>query len=81
VYDQLATGNRIRVLTVVDFFSRYPPGLDPRFSYRAENVVQPLEHTYAAVGYPKPFASIKVPRLTTARLPKPFRVDSGIAEF
>jgi putative transposase len=27
--------------------------LDPRFSYRAENVVQTLEHTCAAVGYPK----------------------------
>lgn len=53
VHDQLATGNKIRVLTVVDLFSRYSPVLDPRFSYRAENVVQTLEHTCAAVGYPK----------------------------
>ena len=36
VHDQLATGNRIRVLTIVDLFSRYVPALDPRFSYRAE---------------------------------------------
>jgi putative transposase len=43
VHDQLATGNKIRVLTVVDTFSRYVPVLDPRFSYRAEDVVQTLE--------------------------------------
>jgi putative transposase len=53
VHDQLATGNKIRVLTVVDLFSRYSPVLDPRFSYRAENVVQTLERTCAGIGYPK----------------------------
>lgn len=53
VHDQLATGNKIRVLTVVDLFSRYSPVLDPRFSYRAEDVVQTLERTCATIGYPK----------------------------
>jgi len=53
VHDQLATGNKIRVLTVVDLFSRYSPVLDPRFSYRAEDVVQTLERTCATMGYPK----------------------------
>jgi putative transposase len=53
VHDQLATGGKIRVLTVVDLFSRYSPVLDPRFSYRAEDVVQTLERTCAAIGYPK----------------------------
>ena len=53
VHDQLATGNKIRVLTVVDLFSRYVPVLDPRFSYQAENVVQTLEETCAVAGYPK----------------------------
>jgi putative transposase len=53
VHDQLATGNKIRVLTVVDLFSRYSPVPDPRFSYRAENVVQTLEKTCAVTGYPK----------------------------
>ena len=38
VHDQLATGQKIRVLTVVDTFSRFSPALDPRFSYRAEDV-------------------------------------------
>jgi putative transposase len=53
VHDQLATGKKIRVLTVVDTFSRFSPILDPRFSYRGEDVVQPLEKTCAKLGYPK----------------------------
>jgi putative transposase len=36
VHDQLATGSKIRILTIVDTFSRYVPALDARFSYRAE---------------------------------------------
>lgn len=31
-HDQLATGRKIRVLTVVDTFSRFSPVVDPRFS-------------------------------------------------
>ena len=53
VHDQLATGKKIRVLTVVDTYSRFAPIIDPRFSYRAENVVQMLEQTCVTVGYPK----------------------------
>ena len=36
---QLATGRKIRVLTIVDTFLRYAPALDPRFSYRGEGGV------------------------------------------
>jgi putative transposase len=53
VHDQLATGKKIRVLTVVDTFSRFSPIIDPRFSYRAEDVVASLEQSCAVVGYPK----------------------------
>ncbi len=53
VHDQLATGNKIRVLTVIDLFSRYTPVLDPRFNYRAQDVVATLERTCASMGYPK----------------------------
>ena len=53
VHDQLATGKKIRVLTVVDTFSRFSPVIDPRFSYRAEDVVGALERVCASVGYPK----------------------------
>jgi len=53
VHDQLATGRKIRVLAVVDLFSRYVPVIDPRFSYRGEDVVQRLEEACKKIGYPK----------------------------
>ncbi|EJZ16362.1 IS3 family transposase, partial [Rhizobium sp. Pop5] len=53
VHDQLATGKKLRVLTVVDTFSRYVPVLDPRHSYRGEDVVQTLERVCQKAGYPK----------------------------
>jgi putative transposase len=53
VHDQLATGQKLRVLTIVDTFSRYVPVLDPRLSYRGEDVVRTLEHVCAQVGTPK----------------------------
>lgn len=43
MHDQLAPGRQIRVLTVINTFSRYVPALDPRFSYRGEDVVRTLE--------------------------------------
>lgn len=52
VHDQLATGRKIRVLTVVDTFSRYVPVIDSRFSYRGEDVVQILDKVCSKVGYP-----------------------------
>ena len=53
VHDQLATGRKIRVLTVVDTFSRFSPAVDPRFSYRGEDVVATLERACRSVGYPR----------------------------
>ena len=53
LHDQLATGRKIRVLTVVDTFSRFSPVLDARFTYRAEDVVQTLDRVCATIGYPK----------------------------
>ena len=53
VHDQLATGKKIRVLTVVDTFSRFSPVIDPKFSYRAEDVVATLERVCATLGYPR----------------------------
>ncbi len=53
VHDQLATGSRMRILTIVDTLSRYVPALDARFSYRAEDVVRTLEQVCAEIGYPK----------------------------
>lgn len=53
VHDQLATGRKLRVLTVVDTWSRFSPIVDPRFSYRGEDVVRTLEEACAHTGYPK----------------------------
>lgn len=53
VHDQLATGNKIRILTVIDTFSRYSPAVVPRFSFRAPDVIDTLEHVCKKIGYPK----------------------------
>ena len=43
VHDQLATGQKLRVLTIVDTFSRFSPALEPRFTFRGADVVDVLE--------------------------------------
>lgn len=53
VHDQLAMGKKIRILTVVDIFSKFSPVVEPRLSYRAEDVVRTLEGVCSQVGYPK----------------------------
>lgn len=53
VHDQLATGKKLRVLTVVDTFSRYVPVLDVRYSFRGEDVVATLDRVCRTAGYPK----------------------------
>jgi putative transposase len=53
VHDQLATGRKLRILTVVDTFSRVSPVLNARFSYRGEDVVTTLEKACHVAGYPK----------------------------
>ena len=53
MHDQLATGRKIRILAVVDTFSRYVPVLDALFSYKGEGVVATLDHICRKTGYPK----------------------------
>jgi putative transposase len=53
VHDQLATGRKLRILTVVDTHTRYCPAADPRFAYRGEDVVQTLERVCRQIGYPR----------------------------
>ncbi len=57
VHDQLATGSKLRVLTVVDTWSRFSPVIDPKFRYRGEDVVATLDRVYRKIGYP---ATIRV---------------------
>ena len=42
-HDKLTIDRALRVLTVVDTFSRYSPVIDLKFSYRGEDVVATLE--------------------------------------
>jgi len=53
VHDQLALGSKIRILTVIDTFSRFAHAIDARLRYRAENVVTLLEEVCSEHGYPK----------------------------
>ena len=57
VHDQLATGRKLRVLTIVDTFSRFSPALEPRFTFRGADVVEVLERTCKEMGFP---AAIRV---------------------
>ncbi len=53
VHDQLFDGSKIRVLTVVDIFTRLAPVIDVRQSYRGCDVVESLERASLTAGYPK----------------------------
>lgn len=53
VHDQLAMGRKLRILTIIDTYSRFAPATDPRFSYKGKDVVQALEHVGRKTDYPK----------------------------
>ena len=53
VHDQLALGTKIRVLTIVDTFSRFAPAVEPRLRYRGADVVETLERVGRMYGLPK----------------------------
>ena len=57
VHDQLATGSKLRILTVIDTYSRFSPAVVPGFSFRAPDVIEVLDRVCGEVGYP---ASIRV---------------------
>jgi putative transposase len=52
VHDQLATGRKLRVLTIVDTFSRFSPAVEPHFNFRGADVVEVLEKVGREVGFP-----------------------------
>jgi putative transposase len=53
VHDQLATGGKFRILTVIDTYSRYARVVDPRPAYRGSDVVVMLERVCGQSGYPR----------------------------
>ena len=52
VHDQLATGRKIRVLTIVDIFSPFSPAEYARFSNRGEYLLRTRENISACACYP-----------------------------
>ena len=66
VHDQLATGRKLRVLTIVDTFSRFSPALEPRFTFRGADVVEVLERVGRRMGFPQRSGSIKAVSLYPA---------------
>lgn len=56
-HDQLGTGRKLRVLTIVDTFSRFSPATEVRFNFRGTDVVEVLERVGNRIGFP---ASIRV---------------------
>ena len=74
VHDQLATGRKLRVLTIVDTFSRFSPAIEPRFSFRGADVVEVLERVGGEVGFPavhpgRPGHRVHLPRSRSVGLP------------
>ncbi len=59
VHDQLATGSKLRILTVVDTYNRFSPAVVPLSSFRAPDVIEVLDRVCGEVVYP---ASIRVDR-------------------
>lgn len=53
VLDQLATGRKLRVLTIIDTFSRFTPATEARFSFRGLDVVETLEQVGKKHGFPR----------------------------
>jgi putative transposase len=50
-------GAKLRVLTIVDTFSRFSPAIEPRFNFHGADVVEVLERVGREVGFP---AAIRV---------------------
>ena len=48
---------KLRVLTIIDTFSRFSPAIEPRFTFRGADVVEVLERVGREVGFP---AAIRV---------------------
>jgi len=53
VHDQLFDSTKVRVLTIVDAFTRFSPAIEPRFNWRATAVVDVLERVRRETGFPR----------------------------
>lgn len=53
VHDQLYDGRKIRILNIIDAYTRFVPAIDVRGSYTGADVVETLERVCSRLGYPK----------------------------
>lgn len=53
VHDQLYDGRRLRILTVIDAYTRYVRAIEPRERFTGADVVSVLERICARHGHPK----------------------------
>ena len=53
LHDQLFDGRKIRVVTILDTFTRHAPAVEPRLSFRGADVVATLERVRKGIGFPE----------------------------
>jgi putative transposase len=53
VHDQLFDATKVRVLTILDTFTKYAPAIEPRFNWRGTGVVEVLERVCKDIGFPR----------------------------
>ena len=53
VHDQTVLGTKLRILTIVDTFTRFSPAVEPRFRFTGADVVETLERVGKSYGLPK----------------------------
>jgi putative transposase len=68
VHDQLVNGRRIRVLTIVDNFSRVSPAIKVALSLTGRHVLEVLEQLKTTRGVPKALAVDNGPEFTSRAL-------------
>jgi len=51
--DQLFDGTRLRILTIIDAYTRFSPAGEARKSFKADDVVKTLERVLRRYGVPK----------------------------
>ena len=53
VHDQVYDGRKIRILNIIDAYTRFVPAIGVRDSYTGADVVETLERVCSRLGYPK----------------------------
>ena len=66
--DRLFDGRRIRILMIVDAFSRLSPAIDVRQSYRGSDVVETLKRVTGVYGVPRTIRVDNGPEFTSKDL-------------